>query len=168
MLHKMFHRKTLKYWIGGGLITAIVIFLILSATAASAQYFLTVDELLGGRDQYLGRQVRISGAVIGGSIHFDASSMTLTFTIAQVSGNEAEIEAQGGLASALHQAVSDPTRNRLIVIYPGTRPDLLKDEAQAILTGTLQPDGTFLADEILLKCPSRYAEDIPAQIEGTP
>jgi cytochrome c-type biogenesis protein CcmE len=168
MSSNLFNKKTLKYWIGGGLIAAIVIFLILSATAASAQYFLTVDELLAGKDQYMGRQVRISGAVIGDSVHFDASSMLLTFSIAQVSGKEAEIEAQGGLASAIHQAVNDPSRNRISITYHGTRPDLLKNEAQAILTGTLQPDGSFVADEILLKCPSRYAEDIPVQIEGTP
>jgi cytochrome c-type biogenesis protein CcmE len=45
------------------------------------------------------------------------------------------------------------------------KPDLLQHEAQAIVRGHQQPDGSFYADDLLLKCPSRYAEDIPAQIE---
>ncbi|MBG0770098.1 MAG: cytochrome c maturation protein CcmE, partial [Anaerolineaceae bacterium] len=40
----------------------------------------------------------------------------------------------------------------------------LKDEAQAILTGSIQADGTFLAEEILLKCPSKYEEALPEQV----
>ncbi len=42
---------------------------------------------------------------------------------------------------------------------------MLKDEAQAILTGTLQNDGTFLVEELLLKCPSKYEEALPEQAE---
>ena len=37
-------------------------------------------------------------------------------------------------------------------------PDLLQHEAQAIMTGRLGDDGVFYADELLLKCPSRYEE----------
>jgi cytochrome c-type biogenesis protein CcmE len=43
-------------------------------------------------------------------------------------------------------------------------PDLLKDEAQAIVTGKLGADGVFVADELLLKCPSKYAADVPNQV----
>jgi cytochrome c-type biogenesis protein CcmE len=37
----------------------------------------------------------------------------------------------------------------------------LKHEAQAIVTGTLGEDGVFYADELLLKCPTRYQEEVP-------
>jgi len=37
------------------------------------------------------------------------------------------------------------------VEYVGPKPDLLKDEAQAIVTGKLGEDGVFYADELLLK-----------------
>jgi cytochrome c-type biogenesis protein CcmE len=42
---------------------------------------------------------------------------------------------------------------------------MLKDEAQAILTGTLNPEGVFVAEELLLKCPSKYEEALPEQAE---
>jgi cytochrome c-type biogenesis protein CcmE len=42
-------------------------------------------------------------------------------------------------------------------------PDLLRHEAQAIVTGRIGADGVFYADELLLKCPTRYEEDIPLQ-----
>jgi cytochrome c-type biogenesis protein CcmE len=44
-------------------------------------------------------------------------------------------------------------------------PDLLRHEAQAILTGRMDTDGVFQAEELLLKCPTRYEEEIPLQSE---
>jgi cytochrome c-type biogenesis protein CcmE len=43
---------------------------------------------------------------------------------------------------------------------------LLRDEAQAIMTGKLGEDGIFYADELLLKCPTKYQEAVPGQAEG--
>jgi cytochrome c-type biogenesis protein CcmE len=51
------------------------------------------------------------------------------------------------------------------VVYTGPIPDLLQNEAQAILTGEVLPGGIFQADEILLKCPTKYEGSIPEQIE---
>jgi cytochrome c-type biogenesis protein CcmE len=48
-------------------------------------------------------------------------------------------------------------------IYVGPKPDLLRDEAQAIMTGHLGEDGVFYADELLLKCPTKYEEAVPSQ-----
>ncbi len=155
-----------KFIIGGLLILAAVIYLIVSSTKASAQYFLTVDELNVKGSSVMGRDLRISGAVIGDSIKYDPQTMTLTFTVAHVPGDNKEIEAQGGLAAVLHQAVSDPNRSRLQVVYQGVKPDLLRNEAQAIMTGQLGPDGVFHADELLLKCPTKYEEAVPNQSEG--
>ncbi len=156
----------LKFILGGLLILAAVIYLIVSSTQASAQYFLTVDELIAKGDQVLGRDLRLSGAVIGDTIRYDPQSFTLTFVIAHVPGDNAEIEAQGGLAEVLHQAVMDPNRNRLTVQYIGVKPDLLRHEAQAIVTGRMGEDGVFHADELLLKCPTKYEEALPEQSEG--
>jgi cytochrome c-type biogenesis protein CcmE len=49
------------------------------------------------------------------------------------------------------------------VIYVGPKPDLLRNEAQAIMTGHLGEDGIFYAEELLLKCPTRYEEAVPEQ-----
>jgi cytochrome c-type biogenesis protein CcmE len=153
-----------KFIIGGLLILAAVIYLIASSTQASAEYFLTIEELQTKEQSMAGRNLRVSGAVVGETIQYDPETLTLSFAVADVPGDLAEIEAQGGLAEVLHQAVMDPSRARMEVVYNGAKPDLLRPEAQAIMTGHLGEDGRFYADELLLKCPTRYEEANPEQI----
>jgi cytochrome c-type biogenesis protein CcmE len=153
-----------KFIIGGVLIFAAIIFLIISSTRANAQYFLTVDELNERGQAVIGQDVRISGAVIGDSIQYDPQGLSLHFTVANVPADNKTIEAQGGLAAVLHAAVTDSTRKRMPVVYHGPKPDLLRDEAQAIMTGHIADDGVFYADELLLKCPTKYEEAVPSQV----
>jgi cytochrome c-type biogenesis protein CcmE len=155
-----------KFLIGGLLIVAAVVYLIASSTTAAAQYYLTVDELAVKGDAVRGRDIKISGAVDGESITYDPQTLTLRFTVANVPADLDEIEQAGGLAEVLHQAVSDPNARRLQVVYVGVKPDLLRHEAQAILTGRMGDDGVFEATELLLKCPTRYEEEIPLQSSG--
>jgi len=152
-----------KFIIGGLLILAAVVYLIASSTQASAEYFMTVDEVSAQGQSVVGKSLRVSGAVVGDSIKYDPQSLTLTFDVAHVPGNNQEVEAQGGLAEVLHAAVVDPTRTRIQVQYSGPKPDLLKNEAQAIMTGEIGADGVFHADELLLKCPTKYEEAVPGQ-----
>lgn len=153
----------LKFVIGGLLIVAAVVYLIVSSTQASAQYYLTIDELMSGSAEVGDRELRVSGAVEGDSIQYDAETLTLQFTVVNVPADMQEIERAGGLAAVLHQAVNDPAATRMPVVYEGPMPDLLRHEAQAIVTGRLSEDGVFHADELLLKCPTRYEEEVPVQ-----
>jgi len=155
--------KINKFVIGGVLILGAVVFLIWSSTTANSEYFLTIDELNEKGESVVDRNVRLSGAVLGDSIQYDAESLTLTFEIAHVSGDNATLETEGGLAEALHMAVMDPSRSRVTVEYIGPLPDLLRNEAQAIVTGKLGADGVFHAEELLLKCPTKYEEAVPEQ-----
>ena len=152
-----------KFIIGGLLILAAVVYLIASSTQASAEYFMTVEELKAQGQEVVGRNLRVSGAVLGDSIKYDPETLTLTFYVAHVPGSNQEVEAQGGLAAVLHAAVVDPNRTRIQVQYSGPKPDLLKNEAQAIMTGKITADGVFHADELLLKCPTKYEEAVPTQ-----
>jgi len=156
----------MKFILGGALIVAAVIYLIVSSTQVSAQYFLTIDEVVAKGDEVLDRDLRISGAVIGDSIEYERESLTLSFRVAHVAGDNEQLDAEGGLAEALHAAVTDPNRSQLQVVYEGPMPDLLQHEAQAIMTGRLGTDGVFYADELLLKCPTKYEEAVPEQAEG--
>jgi cytochrome c-type biogenesis protein CcmE len=153
----------LKFIIGGLLIIIAIGYLIISSTKANAQYFFTIDELKSRGQSVVGQNVRISGAVVGDSIQYDPQTLALSFTIANVPADNKQIEAQGGLATVLHEAVADPTRTRMQTIYLGPKPDLLRDEAQAIMTGHIGEDGVFYADELLLKCPTKYEEAVPSQ-----
>jgi cytochrome c-type biogenesis protein CcmE len=155
-----------KFIMGGLAVLAAVVYLIFSSTSASAEYFMTVDEVQAEGSAAVGKNLRLSGAVIGDTIQYDAETLTLTFEVAHVTADNAEIEAQGGLAEVLYQAVNDPTRHRVKVVYEGVKPDLLRGEAQAIMTGQLDADGVFHAEELLLKCPTRYEEAVPEQSAG--
>ncbi|HTP02854.1 MAG TPA: cytochrome c maturation protein CcmE [Anaerolineales bacterium] len=155
-----------KFIVGGLVILAAVVYLIVSSTQANAEYFMTINELKSRGASIVGKNLRVSGAVVGDTIQYDANTLTLTFDVANVPGDNKEIDAQGGLAKVLHEAVADPNRTRIKVSYSGPKPDLLKDEAQAIMTGHLDSQGVFHADELLLKCPTKYQDAVPSQAAG--
>ena len=54
-------------------------------------------------------------------------------------------------------------RRTLPVSYHGIIPDTFVDDAAVVVEGRLQEDGTFVAHELLAKCPSKYeaAETAP-------
>jgi cytochrome c-type biogenesis protein CcmE len=148
-------RVRLKPIIAGVAILGAVAYLILSSTLSGARYFITVSDLLTS-SKYAGQTVRITGAVIGDTINYDTEKLIIEFTIADFAQDNPD------LALALHNAVGDSKAARLKVrVENQVKPDLLRDEAQAILTGKLGSDGVFLATELLLKCPSRYEESDP-------
>jgi cytochrome c-type biogenesis protein CcmE len=154
-----------KFLVGGLVILAAMIYLIVSGTLKNAHYFLTVDEVHAQAEALTGQNIRVSGVVLGDSIQYDADSLTLRFTIAHIPDSTQEIEEQGGLAEALHRAASDSHARTLPVVVTGQpKPDLLRHEAQAILEGHLGQDGVFYADTLLLKCPTRYEEAVPEQV----
>jgi cytochrome c-type biogenesis protein CcmE len=157
----------MKFMIGGLLIIAAVVYLIVSSLQSSGQYFLTVQELQAKGSAMLGRDVRVSGAVMGDTIQYDPKTLTLRFTVANVPGDQKVIDQQGGLAAVLHQAVINPKAEHLQVVYVGVKPDLLRNEAQAIMTGKLGQDGTFTASELLLKCPTKYQDAVPNQVDNS-
>ena len=158
--------KNSKFIIGGLFILAAVVYLIASSTQASAEYFMTIEEVRAQETEIVGKSLRISGAVLGDTINYDPDTLTITFTVAHVTGDNNEIEANGGLANVLHDAVREEGTPRLDVVYNGPMPDLLQNEAQAIMTGHIEADGIFYADELLLKCPTKYEEAVPEQTEG--
>ena len=163
---KKFSSNQIKFFIGGFLFLIAVVLMVISATKATAEFFMTVQELQESEKDLTGQNLRVSGAVLGGSIFYDSSTGILHFTIAHIPGDEDEIEALGGLSLVLHQAVSDPSMPRLPVTYEGSPPDMLRHEAQAIVTGTLNGEGIFEAQELLLKCPSKYEDAVPDQVEN--
>jgi len=154
-----------KFILGGLLIVVAVIYLIASSTQAAAQYYLTIDELVAKGETFDDRDIKVSGAVIGDSVTYDTETLTLRFTAVNIPADLDEIEEAGGLAKVLHNAVINPNASRIEVVYVGPKPDLLRHEAQAVVTGRVGEDGFFYADELLLKCPTRYEDEVPLQSE---
>ncbi len=131
-----------KFLIGTLVIVGAILYLAISSMISNAQYFLTVSELHAKGAPMIDRAVRVSGIVIGDSIVYHADRLHLTFTVVD------------DLKTRSHP---------LNVEYTGAKPDLMKDEAQAIMEGKLRPDGTFEASTLLLKCPTKYEDEESAK-----
>lgn len=129
-------RGNLKFIAGGLLLLAIVVALMVQATVSTGAYYMTVDEVRSGSATLVGERVRVSGAVVAGSEDWNAQEITLRFAISDENSSQ-----------------------HLPIVFYGPRPDNFQRAASAIVEGELLPDGTFKAETLLLKCPSRYEED---------
>jgi cytochrome c-type biogenesis protein CcmE len=127
--------KNHKFLIGGVLLLAVVVGLIVYSTFSTAAYYMTVSEVNQEAAKMVGQRVRVSGQVVANSEDWNPQEVTLRFSI------------------------HDETGAQLPVVFFGPRPDNFLRAAEAIAEGTLLADGSFQADTLLLKCPSRYEEE---------
>ena len=58
-------RTNLKFIVGGFLLIAVVIALIVQATMSTGAYYLTVNEVRSGAANLVGQRVRVSGVTLG-------------------------------------------------------------------------------------------------------
>jgi len=128
-----------KFFIGGAIIVLAVGYLIVSSIGGSTAYYLTVGEVKAQGPSE--RAVRVAGTVVGDSIEWNAQELLLKFQIADDSGS-------------------------LAVIYNGPCPDMLRDGAEAVVEGRYIEEGFFEANNLLLKCPSKYEEAATATAEA--
>ena len=136
-----------KFIIGGLLMIAAVIFLVVNALSGSTQLYVTVDEYYSQQSNFVGRDLRVSGWVLGDTIQFtqiDATTSRLEFDIVD--------------------DLANPGQRLRIVAMNEPLPDLLQHEAQALVEGSAE-GGTFTANPggLFLKCPTRYEEVEPGQ-----
>lgn len=136
----------LKYVVGGVLIIAALAFLIVNAMSGNTQLYKTVDEFYAEQSRLIGRDLRVSGYVLGDSIQFvqiDATTSRLEFDIVD--------------------DINNPGQRLHIVAENEPMPDLLQHEAQALVEGSADADGVFQANPggLFLKCPTRYEEAAP-------
>jgi cytochrome c-type biogenesis protein CcmE len=133
-----------KFIVGGLLILAFVAFLggqIVQATRTNGAYYMTVNELKSQATTIQGQRVRVNGNVVAGTEDWkpEVNPPTLKFSIQ---------DEHGGV---------------LPVVFNGPRPDNFQRAASAIVEGELLPNGSFQAETLLLKCPSRYEEE-PSEV----
>jgi len=154
-----------KFIIGGVVIAAALMYLLISSTISGSQYFMTVEELQTQKAEYVGKNVRMSGSVLGDTIQYEPKTLSLTFEVAQIPGDHKLIQQMGGMSKVLEDVAADPNAPRMTIHYTGAKPDLLQPAAQAIVSGSLDANGVFQATELLLKCPSKYESALPKQAE---
>lgn len=133
----------MKFVVGGVLIVAAIVFLVVNAMTGNTQLYKTVGEFYSEQSRLVGRDLRVSGLVVGDSIQFtqiDATTSRLEFDIVD--------------------DLSNPSQRLRVVAMNEPMPDLLQHEAQAMVEGRAEEGGIFHANQggLFLKCPTRYEE----------
>jgi cytochrome c-type biogenesis protein CcmE len=114
------------------------VLLAMSALKGQASYFYAPGDL-AGRPLPVGQAARIGGMVKKGSVKHLKDGVTIDFT------------------------VRDETPNLIRVRFRGIPPDLFQEESGVVAQGRFQPDGLFVADEILAKHDENY---MPPQLDA--
>jgi len=135
----------IKFIVGGVIVIALVAYLIVSSISSASAYYREVGEVLAQRTELTGKPLRVSGTVVVESIDYDAANLDLNFRI------------------------SDPAdaTKQLAVHFHGVEPDQIGREGTgAIVEGTLRSDGVVEANNLLLKCPSKYEQSQETQVQA--
>lgn len=134
-------RSTLRVLAGVLVIGAAVAFLIYRGIATTGAYYLTVAELVDsprGRGLSPSDFVRVGGEVVEGSIRYDPRDLLLEFDVRDPEKPEVTIRAR----------------------YEGPKPDAFKPDIEVLLEGVYARDrNEFLAQNLLVKCPSKYQSE---------
>lgn len=119
-----------KFLIAGAVILLAIGYLVFTGLSNASVYYLTVGELQAQADT-AGRPVRVSGDVVPGSVVREGNAVR--FVVTDGSGT-------------------------LPVFYNGIVPDIFADEVQVVVEGRTDSTGTFQANTLLAKCPSKFEE----------
>lgn len=120
-----------KILIGVGLVALALGYLIYSATRSNLVYYYEIDEARAAVQPH--QKLRLAGDVVAGTVQKTAADSRITFQISDADGS-----------------------SRVPVTYAGVVPDIFKPGIQVVVEGRFDPEGTFEADRLTAKCPSKY------------
>jgi len=110
-------------------------YLMYTGISETGVYYRTVSEVLDQASIFDGQNLRISGEVVDGTIHYDQENLLLSFSVRDTENDQVTMRAS----------------------YHGVMPDAFKEDVEVILEGTYsQYDNMFNATILLAKCPSKY------------
>ena len=114
-------------------------YMIYAAFPGNALYFLTVSEFSSRAEVQDGRVLRVSGKLVEGTFGREGNSIDSQFLITDKDGASPSVTLQAS--------------------YTGVLPDLFfNPHSELILEGSYGINQIFHADEILVKCPSKYVD----------
>ncbi|MCC7215263.1 MAG: cytochrome c maturation protein CcmE [Burkholderiales bacterium] len=118
-------------WIAAGVaVLGVAVALVLNAFQSNLVFFFTPTQV-AQKEAPQGRPFRIGGLVEDGSVKRIPNSVEVTFVVTD-------------------------TAQRVPVVYSGLLPDLFKEGKGVVAQGSLGPDGTFRATEVLAKHDENY------------
>ena len=114
-------------------------YMIYAAFPGNTLYFLTVSEFSSRTEVQDGRVLRVSGMLVEGTFGREGNSIDSQFLITDKDGDSPDITLQAS--------------------YTGVLPDLFfNPHSELILEGSYGINHVFHAEEILVKCPSKYVD----------
>ena len=114
-------------------------YMIYAAFPGNTLYFLTVSEFSEKSDVQDGRLLRVSGKLVEGTFGRNGNSIDSLFQITDNDGDSFSVT--------------------LMASYTGVLPDLFfNPHSELILEGSYGVNEVFHADNILVKCPSKYRD----------
>lgn len=143
--------------IGIALVASALGYLVYAGTKDNLVYYYEVDEVQAAAAR-TGGKLRISGDVVEGSIVRDEEAREIRFSIRRSTMGQA----------AADEETAAPTGASIPVAYAGTVPDIFREGIQVVVEGKMGSDGTFEAETLLAKCPSKYQEAGQLSAEPAP
>lgn len=125
--------KTLKTLITTVVLTAAFGGLLWGTLAEGTEYYMHVDEVMANPDEWQGKALQVHGWVVAGTRMRKPDTLDYRF----------DVESNGHVISAE---------------YTGIVPDTFQDGSEVVVSGHLNPDGTFSVkpNGVMAKCPSKY------------
>ncbi|WP_102345482.1 cytochrome c maturation protein CcmE [Bacillus sp. Marseille-P3661] len=134
-------KKNTKILMGFSAIFIGIVILLIAATPGSSGTELTLEEFVKQPLQYKDRYVMTQGDLIEDSVKWNADAIELRFDI------------------------TDETGNVLHVTHKGVKPDNFSEGVIVILEGYVNDDGSFNAEKVQTKCPSKYEGEDPEKYD---
>lgn len=137
------NRVKLQIAISTLVLAGVVVFLMVDTMSQSEAltYFHGADEILARKTEMVGKRVRMGGYVTCDSVAQKPGTLQWSFLVEPV---------EQMMKYPKYRGRSVPVR------YEGVVPDTFEAGAEVIVTGVLGDNGTFTAQELIAKCPSKY------------
>jgi len=129
--------KKVRVLIAIGVIAVVMGLLITAGFNSSTGTYLTIEEALAAQAEGAtqeGRFIQMEGDLADGTFDWDSNNIILKFGLTD--GN-----------------------NIIHITYDGIKPDNIEAGYPIIVEGKFTSEKEFIADSILVKCPSRYEEE---------
>jgi len=121
-------KRMKKSYIIGGIVVVLALVMAMYSFQSTLTAYVTVDEAKAS-----GQRVQVAGLAVKGTERYDTKTNNLVFTLREDGGSQMKVE------------------------YDGPRPGNFDDVNKVVAIGRYVSDkGAFQADELLVKCPTKY------------
>jgi cytochrome c-type biogenesis protein CcmE len=124
-----------SFVVAGVAVAGAILYLVIANTGTTAEYYMTIGELRACHS-CLTQSVRVLGTVVPNSIVHENDSQAVRFSM--LDGSQS-----------------------MQVEYSGIVPDIFRGGVQVVVDGHLTAKGTFQAQTLLAKCPSKFTPAPP-------